>query len=127
MSAIWPLDLPQRPQVESYSKKHPNQLLRSEMETGSAKVRRRGKSKPHQLTLKYIFDTNELQLFTDFVEIAISDGAVCFDWPHPVHNRYVRARFVGGQDSLFTEQPYKNTLHFEVNFILEYWPDAPLT
>lgn len=127
MGAVWPPDLPQAPQRGGYSEKYPNQLLRSDMDTGAAKVRRRGTSKPHNLTVKYVMYEDELELFKLFVSEALQEGAICFDWPHPVLRRYVRARMVGGQDSLFTESPFGDTLCFEINFILEFWPHAPLT
>ena len=41
---VWPLDLPQRPQSKGYTRKLPNNQLRSEMDGGPDKVRGKGKA-----------------------------------------------------------------------------------
>ena len=127
MGAIWPPTLPQRPQRNGYKSQYPNQLIRSDMDSGPAKVRRRGNAKPVTLSLTYVLNAEQLAVFKDFVSEAIAEGAVCFDWPHPVLNRYVRARLVGQNSSIYDEQLFGDTLDWQITFTLEYWPDAPLT
>ena len=55
--AIWPLTLPQLPLVSGYSESMPSNLIRSETDTGPAKVRRRGNAKPVTVQASYIMDT----------------------------------------------------------------------
>lgn len=127
MGAIWPLALPQRPQRYSYKLQYPNQLLRSKMDSGPDKVRRHGNAKPKTLSLLYVLKTEQLTVLDDFVSKTLKEGALCFDWPHPVLNRYVRSRMVGQNTSLYDEDQFKDTLDWQITFTLEYWPDAPLT
>ncbi|QLH37711.1 MAG: hypothetical protein HWD60_00095 [Defluviicoccus sp.] len=41
MSAVWPSSLPQKPLVDGFSETAPNLVVRSPMDVGPAKVRRR--------------------------------------------------------------------------------------
>ena len=65
--AIWPLTLPQSPLISGYSESMPSTLLRSETETGPAKVRRRGNAKPVTVQATYIMSTEHMELFDTFV------------------------------------------------------------
>lgn len=127
MAAIWPLALPQKPQRSGYSKKIPNNLIRSDMDTGPAKVRRRGGAKPEQVTGTYILTSEQLAVLETFVKETIAGGALCFDYPHPQTGAHVRARLVGGSDSITEAQLWGNTNALQVTLTIEYWPDAPLT
>lgn len=125
MAAIWPLVFP-CPLLSGFSGKTPNNLIRSDMDTGPAKVRRRGGAKPRQVQASYMLSREQLSILSVFVGETIADGAVCFDWPHPTLGRYVRARMVGGSDGLYSVSPVSPEL-WQVPLTIEYWPDAPLT
>lgn len=127
MAAIWPLMLPQRPQKTGFQEKAPNNLIRSDMDTGPAKVRRRGGAKPWQVSASYVLTAEQLASLNLFATETIANGALCFDWPHPVRNEYVRARLVGGSDALYSPQPWGATLAWQVTLTIEWWPGAPLT
>lgn len=124
--AIWPLTIPQKPQRSGYGWKEPNELLRSEMDSGPAKVRPRGKAKPVPETQVYIMTTEQLAMFRAFVRDTLATGALCFDWPHPVLGRYVRARLVGQSDAIYSVSPWNKTNAWQVSLTMEIWPDAPI-
>lgn len=126
MAAIWPLTLPQCPKLSGFSEKVPNNLIRSDMDTGPAKVRRRGGAKPWTCTAPYTVSKAQLAMLQNFVVETLANGALCFDWPHPVRNDYVRARLVGGSDSIFDASPSTPDL-WQVTLTIEWWPGAPLT
>lgn len=126
MAAIWPLALPQCPKISGFSEKSPNNLVRSDMDTGPAKVRRRGGAKPWQVSATYILTKAQLSTLQAFVADTLADGALCFDWPHPVKGNYVRARLLGGSDSIYEATPSTPDI-WTVPLNIEYWPDAPLT
>ena len=128
--AIWPLTLPQVPIISGYTESMPSNLLRSEMETGPAKVRRRGNAKPITIKAPYILSTEQMEFLDTFVYETIGGGAVCFDWPRPRFysgdTRYVRARLVPASDSLYDRTTVDGTTDFwSVTLTLEIFPDVP--
>lgn len=128
MAAIWPLALPQTPLVNGYKESQPSHLLRSQTDTGPAKVRRRGHAKPVSITATYLMTEQQLDLFDSFATGTIMGGALAFDWWDARNLRYVRARIVPqGEDVLYERQPHGTTLRWQVTLRLEVFPDAPLT
>lgn len=128
MSAgIWPMDLPQKPLRSGYSEKMPNELNRSDMDSGPAKVRPKGKSKPTTIEATYVLTNEQVTLLKTFLLDTLSYGAVCFDWPHPTLERYVRSRIVPQSDCLCEITPFGNSLHWQVTLTLEVFIDVPLT
>ena len=128
--AIWPLTLPQSPLISGYSESMPSTLLRSETETGPAKVRRRGNAKPVTVQATYIMSTEQMELFDTFVYKTVGGGAVCFDWPRPRFKsgdgRYVRARIVPSSNGLYDRSVVDSTTDFwNVTLSLEIFPDVP--
>ena len=123
---IWPLDLPQRPQSKGYTRKLPNNQLRSEMDGGPDKVRGKGKAEATVDTVTYVMRDAQRDLFLSFVEDTLQGGVLCFDWPHPTLGRYVRARMVASSDNIANIQPWGDTLAWQVPLTVEYWPDATI-
>lgn len=123
---FWPTALPQAPLKDGYSDTAPDQLLRSDMESGPAKVRRRGTAKPHVAACTYVFTDEEATIFEDFALGTLAGGALAFDWWHPVLARYVRARLVPSGDGLFARSYWNGTLAWAYSLSFEYWPDIPV-
>lgn len=128
--AIWPLTLPQTPLISGYSETMPSTLLRSETETGPAKVRRRGNAKPVTVQASYILNTEQMELLDTFVYEIIGGGAVCFDWPRPRFKSgdggYVRARLIPASDGLYSRSVVDSTTDFwNVTLSLEIFPNIP--
>lgn len=123
---FWPIELPQIPLRAGYSDTAPNNLLRSDMDTGPAKVRRRSTAKPHIAACSYVFDDAKAMIFEDFAEHTLAGGALAFDWWHPVLKRYVRARLLSSEDGLFTRTYFSDTLKWHYSLKFEYWPETPV-
>ena len=123
---VWPTILPQAPAKDGFSDACPSNLLRSDMDSGPAKVRRRGSAKPRTVSCTYVFSDVEADAFEEFVNNTLYDGSICFDWWHPVLARYVRARLVPQSDSLYSREYFNSSLSWQYALTLEYWPDAPL-
>ena len=128
--AIWPLTLPQTPLISGYSESMPSNLIRSETDTGPAKVRRRGNAKPVTVQASYILNTVQMELLDTFVYETIGGGAVCFDWPRPRFKsgdgRYVRARIVPSSNGLYDRSVVDSTTDFwNVTLSLEIFPAVP--
>ena len=124
---VWPPALPQAPLREGYTDSAPSNLLRTDMDTGPAKVRRSGNARPHTVQATYVLYDDEAEILEEFILETLAGGALCFDWPHPTLKRQVRARIVPSDSNLFSRSYYSQTLAWQYTLTLEYWPDAPIT
>ena len=133
MAVQWPLALPQKPLQDGYKRTIPNNLIRSSMDTGSDKVRRRGRFKPQVVTASYLLRPNyvyqgqrfdQKAVLEQFVHNSIAEGAVAFNFPHPETGSLVRARLKATSDGLFDISQYKDTLCWVVTLTFEIWPDV---
>lgn len=84
MAAVWPPSLPQVPLAESFDEELPDTTLRTTMDAGPAKVRRRfsvgvGRLAP---VIMYLDDAQQAT-FWDFFVNTINGGADRFEFTHP--------------------------------------------
>jgi len=119
----WPTSLPQKPLVDGYSREVPNNVIRSSMDTGSDKVRKRGNGKPQVVKATYAMTAAQRDTLETFIRDSIAYGAICFNWPHPELNKLVRARLKASSDGVCTFQPYKDTRWWQTQLTFEIWPD----
>jgi hypothetical protein len=93
----WPSTLPQNMLLDEYSSGMPENTLRSSMDTGPAKVRRRSSAQPKRRVGKIFVTDDELDDFKDWYTDDIVDGSLRFDWVDPddgvtaVEMRFVEA------------------------------------
>lgn len=82
--AAWPGTLPQRLNVSGYQGQPQRQIISSENEVGSPKVRRRysARFENHEGTMWVT--QSELQTFIDFHDNTINAGADLVQWTHPI-------------------------------------------
>ncbi|GAB1254076.1 hypothetical protein [Desulfovibrio falkowii] len=126
-TAIWPLVLPQAPQRSNWKNKIPNNQLRSDMDAGTEKVRRKGGDNQFVVDVTYVLKKEQILQLRAFVKDTLRDSVLCFDWPEPIEGKMVRAEIKGGTESLYNESLWGNTNAFQITLIIGYWPDAPLT
>lgn len=84
MVSVWPETLPQKLLVDGYSQSAANTLLRSEMETGPAKQRRRFSAGVVPLSGKLILDWDELDILRAFYDTTLIGGSLRFIWKDPI-------------------------------------------
>ena len=120
----WPTSLPQKPLIDGYKRVVPNTLIRSSMDTGSDKVRKRGRFKPQEISATYVLTAAQRNALEAFVHDKIAEGAICFNWPHPELNKLVRARIKASQDGILEFSPYGTTNRWQVTLKLEIWPEV---
>lgn len=72
--STWPSTLPQ-PQFSGYDLQTGDPTIRTDMEGGSARVRRRCTAVPDQVTLRFIFDEAQMAIFRTFWESDFLNGA----------------------------------------------------
>ena len=119
----WPTSLPQKPLVDGYKRVLPNNLIRSSMDTGSDKVRKRGRFKPQEISASYVLTAAQRNTLESFVHDSLAEGAICFNWPHPELNKLVRARLKASQDGILEFSPYRDTTRWSVTLKIEIWPE----
>lgn len=124
-TAVWPLVLPQETFKDGYSRELPDQTIRSDMDTGPAKVRYRGGHMPDTVNITLVLSDEQRDALLSFVKNVVKGGALPFDFPKPEDpSQYVLARFVPvGNKSLFSIAQYQNSVFWQVGIKLELWDD----
>jgi len=81
-------------------------VLRSNMDTGPAKQRRRFTAAPRPVALLFSPITAfDLARFEAFFEVELAYGALAFDMAHPVTDAQARFRFVADNNEAYGSQP----------------------
>lgn len=115
--AVWPASLPQCPLASSYSETPQRQTLRSQMDAGPAKVRRRFTAGTTDLAYAVNLTPAQVQTFEAFYDDDTDAGALPFDMPHPRTGTTVTVRFKG---------PYELTaiggLYYRLSLTIEVLP-----
>lgn len=78
-NALWDSTLPQAFQIDGYSETWPNEVVRSAMDVGPDKIRRRG---PAIVTIvgSMIMTQTQVGTLKTFFETTLVGGALPFDW-----------------------------------------------
>lgn len=93
MSIVWPGDLPARPLIAGFEETFPDIALRTQMDAGAAKVRRRYTAAVRPLTVTYILTDAQVTSLDGFYLSTAAAGALPFDWTHPRTLDVVSVRF----------------------------------
>ena len=91
---VWPSSLPQRPTVGGYQEHFADTVLRTAMEAGAAKTRRRFTAAPRQIEVTFRVNAAQAATFKSFFEETTAGGALPFDWVHPREGTSAEFRFV---------------------------------
>lgn len=75
---------------DSYKEDLPDFLLRSNMDVGPAKIRKRTVATPYKITFSMLLTTDVFQTFKMFYK---TNGALVFDFNDPMTNEPLKARF----------------------------------
>lgn len=81
---VWPASLPQILEIDGYDEAFPNAMLRTAMETGPAKRRRRFTAAPAPIKGTLTLTVAQRATLKSFFETDLQMGALSFDWTHPV-------------------------------------------
>mgnify|MGYP001170021751 CR=1 FL=1 len=91
--ASWPSTLPQELIAETLSIEMPDNLLRSDMDIGPAKVRRRTTSNVTKVSGDIIVTRDQYNTLSSFFSNNASYGATEFDWINPITGSSCSMRF----------------------------------
>lgn len=90
--ATWPATLPP-PLSQSFRETPPDGSLRTQMDKGPAKVRRRSTAMTRQIAFEMALDQDQLDDLDDFFTTTTYSGSDEFTFTHPRTSEVVSARF----------------------------------
>lgn len=141
--AVWPEDVGSTPEAPVYlpapqwsgwSEDRQDNVIRSQVESGRGKTRRRFTAVSKYQTCRWVFNSEQLQIFENWWETEIFSGALSFTWMSPVKDETVQARFrkpytikpVGEPMLVKTPETGPRYIYglWEVNGELEIMPNA---
>jgi len=118
-SYTWPGTLPSLPDT-NYSETGGVNIIRSPMDAGPAKQRKRG-NKPQVLQLTYTMSAAQVVIFEDFVKNTLK-GTARFGVTHPRLATVVEARIVPQSGGDLYTITYINPMRYSVSFQIEILP-----
>jgi len=82
---VWPTSLPafEEPLLSSYNEKPGTATVRTEMEVGPAKIRKRTTAEVDKFEVAYIMTGSQVATFDGFYDSTTAQGALRFDATHP--------------------------------------------
>lgn len=113
----WPPTLPAAPLAEGFRETMPALTVRTEMEAGPAKVRRRTTAGVGRISIAYLLSAAQVATLESFVKHDLAGGALAFNFTHPRHGATVRCRF-----ARLPEHAAVNPEFFKSSFELEILP-----
>lgn len=81
--ATWPVGLPLDPLSEGYDEKVGKNMIRTEMEAGRPKKRRRFTNAVRPLTVKFDLTRAQVEILDAFWTVTLAEGALNFSFLHP--------------------------------------------
>lgn len=79
----WPLSLPQRLSTTGYQESMADNLIRTQMDVGPAKVRRRSSAGPRPLSGSLMMTNSQLETMLSWIKATLLDGSLTFYFPNP--------------------------------------------
>ncbi len=91
--ATWPASLPQYVLVEGYSEAPPQNTIRTSMDVGPPKMRRRSTAAVRPITGNQHMNKTQVAALDTFYVTTLNSGVDQFDWVHPRTQSAVDFRF----------------------------------
>jgi hypothetical protein len=89
----WPDTLPVAPLLENFQELLPQTTIRTDMDSGPAKVRQRTTAGVGALMVSYLLNVAETVALDSFYQTTLSGGATPFDFTHPRTGAILSCRF----------------------------------
>lgn len=90
--AVWPSTLPCA-RANTFQEGVPDNLIRTQMDTGYAKVRRRSTVTTYPISFSLVLTYAQVGILKNFYINDIADGADSFDYTHPLSGDALTVRF----------------------------------
>ena len=118
-SYVWPASLPQAPLVAGWGEPGGPNVIRTPMDKGPAKQRRRS-AKPRPMSVSFMMTAAQLATFETFVNDTLR-GTARFGFTHPRTKAIVEVRIVPSEDGMYSiSTPGGN--HYTVSMQFEVLP-----
>ena len=95
---LWPTSLQSLVNADTFSEKFANTLIRSDVEQGPPKVRRRFTKGIRQVTVSICIDADQYEDLEDFYDTETAGGSLQFLFNHPITGVPTYFRFVDPPD-----------------------------
>jgi hypothetical protein len=118
-SYTWPATLPQAPGLD-FRESVGTLILRTEMDAGPAKQRRRGQ-RPDTLSMSFVMTTAQVATLRTFVDDTIK-GVARFYFPHPRTAATIEARIVPTQEGELFVSAYLAPGYWQISMTVEALP-----
>lgn len=123
---IWPTDLP-NPAATNYQEQPQSQIIRSTVDAGIDKVRRRFTSNTRQFSCTWYLTHDQLGAFESWFNNDLGAGSLAFRFPKPRYGMttgtHILARFYGNNnDPLYTIGYAEQYRQWQVTARLEQLP-----
>jgi len=89
----WPEELPHGLLAQGFSMQPQSSVVRTAMDAGPKKARRRYTARTVNFSGRQIFDNAELAVFEQFYHIALADGVLRFNFADPLTLEKAQFRF----------------------------------
>ena len=113
----WPMTLPPAPLLEGFVERTSETVIRTDMDQGPAKTRRRTTAGTREFQMTFIMTKNEIATFDDFFLNDINGGASSFDFIHPRTGETLNLRLKNPP-----EYQAQNTNYFRISLEAEALP-----
>jgi len=111
----WPATLPQELFISGYGQSFPDVAIKSEMDAGPAKVRRRFTAGVEPVSGTQIYTAAQLGYLETFYNTTTLGGTLRFSWTKPpAHSEACEMRFTEVPNWTKVEDEYEVSLSFEV-------------
>lgn len=118
-SYTWPAGLPQTVQ-KGYSESSGVLILRTPMDAGPAKMRKRG-NKPQVLSVNFLMTTNQVEILDSFIKDTLQ-GTARFGFTHPRTGNVVEVRIIPSNDGNLFNISYTAPDYYNITLSLEVLP-----
>ena len=113
----WPTSLPQNPNDDSFGEELGENTVRTQMEVGPPKVRRRHTAAVDSMPVSFDMTDSQLATLKTFFRTTTKDGSLVFDFTHPITAATEEWRFLTAPKIRYIGPDWH-----EVSFALEKLP-----
>jgi hypothetical protein len=122
MSELWPTGVPNNFEVSGFGHDADSGIIRSYMDSGPAKVRRRFTSVTKNYKGSIVMTHAQFLLWETWFEDVICFGSLTFTMPDPVHGGNMTARIVASKGSKPYSISQNGATDVSVSFAVEKMP-----
>lgn len=98
----WPGGLPQK-QFLRITMRTPDNTIRTRMDSGPDKIRRKGTTRPIPIDIPMLIDGDQRATFDIFYDTTLKAGSLPFDWEDPRDDAIVEYRFLRSTTWVLTD------------------------